>query len=269
MKRDIDYIILLLLLSFTCCTVLAQSSNRIDADAIIDQVLVVANRQSEKIQDITFDTESLRGKYDEKKGFQEESRFIKKVYLKYHPDTVWYAETYLEYYEGDVLQSPKKMNETVSELREKRKKRKALNISFDMLTPFKQENRSEYEITYLGIATDKIEGYVCHHFKAESKTEDDKKINGDYYFEADTFHLVRVDFEPAKLIKKMMFKLNELNMSLYYGPTEEGYWVPRQFDVRGKGKAAFFIGVNFASTEYFRNPRINIGLDDKLFIAEE
>ena len=268
MKKIIYSIILTLMLGF-CRTVVAQSSNRIDADAIIEQVLAVAERQSDKIQDVTFEAESLRGKYDDKKGFQQESRFTKKVFLKYLPDTVLYADEFLEYYDGDDLQTPKKRDEAVAELREKRKKRKAHNVSFSMMTPFEKEHRAQYDISYIGIAEEKIEGYVCHHFKVLSKEEDEMRINGDYYFEADTFHLVRVDFEPAKLVKKLMFKLKELRLSLRYGPTDEGYWLPRQFDVRGKGKAAFFIGVNFASVEYFRNPQINTGLDDKLFEVKD
>ena len=40
-------------------------------------------------------------------------------------------------------------------------------------------------------------------------------------------------------------------------------------DVAGKGKAAIFIGVNFASTTYYRNPVINSGIQDEIFFEEE
>ena len=65
----------------------------------------------------------------------------------------------------------------------------------------------------------------------------------------------------------MMFKMSRLDMSIRYGSTPEGFWLPRQFDIRGKGKAAFFIGVNFAGTEYYRIAEINTGLNDSIFEA--
>ena len=148
---------------------------------------------------------------------------------------------------------------------EKRQKRKARDISHPMVRPFYKERRPLYDISYQGVAEERIDDRVCHHFRVTAKQPADSLINGDYYFEAETFHLVRVDFSPSKLVKKLMFKLNELNMSLLYGPDTEGYWLPRQFDVQGKGKAAFFIGVNFAGTEYYRNPVVNSGLDDSIF----
>ncbi|NOY88603.1 MAG: hypothetical protein GXO93_04320, partial [FCB group bacterium] len=97
----------------------------------------------------------------------------------------------------------------------------------------------------------------------------DSLINGDYYFEAESFHLVKVDFSPAKLVKKTMFKMSKLNMSILYAPTKEGYWLPRQFDIEGQGKAMFFIGVKFAGTEYYRNPIINSGLSSKMFEVKQ
>jgi hypothetical protein len=62
-----------------------------------------------------------------------------------------------------------------------------------------------------------------------------------------------------------MFKLNELNMSLTYEPTIEGFWLPRQFEIVGKGKAALLIGVSFAGREYYRNPIVNSPIADSLF----
>ena len=58
-------------------------------------------------------------------------------------------------------------------------------------------------------------------------------------------------------------------MSVSYGPTEEGFWLPQQFDISGKGKAIMFIGVNFAGKEYFRNPQINTGIPDDMFEVKE
>ncbi len=243
----------------------SQETTGIDPEAIIEQALAAQERQREQIQNLVLDAELLEGKYDDKKGFEEENRFVKKVYLKYLPDTVLYYEEYLKYYEKGELQPPEKRDKKAKERMEKARQRKAKNISFSMLKPFYPENRNEYDITYEGVFDEQIEGYVCHHFSVRSRIEDDEHIDGEYFFEAKMFHLVRVDFSPAKLVKKTMFKLNELDMSITYGETADGNWVPREFNVIGKGRAAFLFGVDFAATEYYRNPEINTDIADEIF----
>jgi len=214
---------------------------------------------------VTFSAEYVEREDKGDEGFREKVRFVKEVYVKYFADTTWFAEHYLEYYKDGELMSDEDMQKEVADRIDKQKKRKTRNISLPMLRPFYPEQRSLYTIDYEGVAPDRIDDWVCHQFRVTALQPADSLINGDYYFEAETFHLVRVDFSPSKLVKKLMFKLNELNMSLLYGPTAEGYWLPRQFDIQGKGKAAFFIGVNFAGTEYYRNPVVNSGLDDSIF----
>lgn len=132
-----------------------------------------------------------------------------------------------------------------------------MNFSFPMMSPFYAEKRSDYEIKYLGVQDSTVGNYLCHKFSVESKTEDEKNINGEYYFDADSFRLVRVDFTPAKKKGNLFFKMKKLAMTLKYAPDTNGYWFPTQFDISGEGKAMFFIGVNFTATEYFRNPKVN------------
>ena len=119
------------------------------------------------------------------------------------------------------------------------------------------------------MAREKIGEYVCHHFKVLSKEKVEDNVNGDYYFEAESFHLVRADISPAKLVRKVMFKLNELTISTLMGPVGNEVWLPRQADVKGKGKAALLIGVKFFSTEYYRNPVVNSGLSDEIFEVQD
>ena len=126
-----------------------------------------------------------------------------------------------------------------------------------MIEPFYPENRDLYEITYAGIEKDNIEGYTCYHFKVIALEKDEQLINGDFYFDTETFNPVKIDFSPAKLVNKMMFKMNEMNMSVTYGPADNFYWLPIRFDITGKGKAMFLIGVKFSGTEYYHNPVIN------------
>ncbi|MBU8933810.1 MAG: hypothetical protein KOO62_07365 [candidate division Zixibacteria bacterium] len=246
-----------------------QRTDGIDPEALIEQIVHVEEGQREQVRDIVFDVELLSGKHDKNKGFQEESRFVMKVFLKFQTDTTWFHQEFLEFYDKGKLQSPKKCAEKAKEKIEKDHKRKARNVSHPMLLPFYPESREFYDIKYEGVTEDKIDGYVCHHFTVHSKLEEDNYIHGDFFFEAEDFHLVRADFRPAKLTRSMMFKLKTLNMSIRYAPTDEGFWLPRQFDIQGKGKAAFLFGVNFAAIQYFRNPRINTNLSDEIFEANE
>ncbi len=238
-----------------------QETAAIDPEALIDRILAVEHQQSEILKDVVFDAELVEKDDDGK----EKKRFVKKLYLKYLADTTWFAEEYLEYYKDGKLQSEKDRDKEASDRVKKAKKRKARNISYPLLNPFLPENRDQYEIAYEGVVKEKIGGYVCHHFKVLSKEKVEDNVNGDFYFEAESFHLVRADISPAKLVRKAMFKLNELNISTLMGPAGDEVWLPRQADVQGKGRAALFIGVKFFSTEYYRNPVVNSGLDDEIF----
>lgn len=236
----------------------------IDPAAIIERILAVDAQQRETLKDVTFQSEYIEGEQTDE-GFKEKLRFVKKVYIKYLKDSAWYRDDYLEYYKEGTLQSEKERDDIAAERRAKKARRKSKDISYDMLTPFKAAQRELYKIDYKGVAPGKIDDRVCHHFVVAAKKESDQLINGDYYFEAESFHLVRVDFTPAKLIKSVWFKLSKLDMSISYAPSGDRYWLPVRFFLVGKGKATLFIGVNFGGTEYFKNPAINSGLSDQLF----
>jgi len=269
MKRLVWSIVLVVALAGSVVSLsAAQTGNGIDPEALIGQILMVEQDQSDAIRDLVFDAEYVEG--EEKDGeFVEKVRFTKKVYVRYLADTALFHEEYLEYYKDGELQSDKERDKQAEERIEKKRKRNARDISFSMLQPFTPQWRDLYEISYEGVVDERGEGAVCHHFKVTALEKVDSLINGDFYFDAESFHLVRVDFSPAKLVKKAMFKLNDLSMSIAYAETADGYWLPRQFDVEGKGKAMFFIGVKFAGTEYYSNPVINGGIDDELFEVKD
>jgi hypothetical protein len=242
----------------------AQVDDGVDPEALIERILAVEQQQRGNIRDVTFDAEYVEG--EEKDGeFRERVRFVKKIYIKYLADTALYYEDYLEYYKDGELQSEKERDNEAKDRKEKKAKRNARDISFSMLEPFQSEQREFYDIEYRGAVSEPVEGYMSHHFRVTSKEETDTRINGDFYFDVQSFQLVRVDFSPAKLVKKAMFRLKEMFMSIIYGPTDEGLWLPRQFDIAGRGKAMFFIGVTFAGTEYYRNPVINSEIGDEIF----
>ena len=243
----------------------AQDGNGIDPEALIERILAVDQQQRDRIHDVVFDAEYVEREDKGDEGFKEKIRFVKRIYVKYLADTALFHEEYLEYYKDGELKSQKDLEKEAKDRREKKAKRKGRDISYPILRPFNPEFRELYNIEYLGVDPEMIEHRVCHQFRVTAKEEAEGLINGDYFFEAESFHLVRVDFSPAKLVKKTMFKLKELDMSIAYTPTDDGYWLPHQFSVRGKGKAAFFFGVNFAGTEYYRNPVVNGGIDDSVF----
>ncbi len=244
----------------------AQESG-IDPNVLIERILSVDAKQRETLKDATFESQYIEGEETDK-GFKEKARFNKRVYIKYLKDTAWYHEEYLEYYKEGQLQSREDRASAAKEKMEKKKRRKSRDISFNMLEPFTSAKRGLYDITYQGVAAGKVNDRACHHFVVRAKEESDQLINGDYYVEAESFNLVKVDFTPAKLIKSVWFKLSKLDMSIQYAPTADGYWLPSQFSLVGKGKATLFIGVNFGGTEYFRNAVVNSGLSDKLFEAD-
>jgi hypothetical protein len=246
---------------------LAQGQSGIDPEALVERVLAVDRAQRERIHDITFDAEYVEREDSGDEGVKEKVRFDKKVYVKYLGDTAKFAEEYLAYYKDGELQNDETLRSEARDRIEKKKKRKAQDVSFPMLRPFYPEYRGLYDIQYRGVADDRIDNMVCHLFRVTAKQPADSLINGDFYVEAENFRLVRVDFTPSRLAKAMMFKMSQLDMSIRYGATPEGFWLPRQFDFRGRGKAMFFIGVNFAGTEYYRNPEINTELNDSIFEA--
>ena len=253
------------LLCLTALSLMAQTAGGIDPEALIERILAVDQAQRDHLKDVSFDAEYIEREDLGDNEVREKVRFEKEVYIKYLPDTAWYAEKYLAYYAEGEKQSDKDLLSEAADRTEKKKKRAARDISFPMLKPFYPQQRALYDISYVGLADQRFDDLVCHQFRVTAKQPADSLINGDFYFEAENFHLVRVDFTPSKLVKKMMFKMKSLDMTILYGPNADGLWLPRQFDIRGKGKAALFIGIAFAGTEYYRNPRINTGLEDSLF----
>jgi len=258
----------LLLVVVSSSSVAAQQDSGIDPEALIERMLAVDRQQSEQLKDVVFDAEYIEGEDKGDEGFKEEVRFVKKVSIKYFEDTAWYHEEYLEYYKDGELKSEKDLLKQAAERKEKKRKRKTRDISYSMLKPFYPEQRELYNLEYLGVSSERIEEHVCHHFRVDALEEIDSLIRGDFYFEAETFHLVQADFSPAKLVKKTMFKLKELNMSITYAPSDENIWLPTRFDFAGKGKAALFFGVDFSGTEYYSNPVVNGGIETSVFEGE-
>lgn len=251
-----------------CVGPVAQENSGIDPEALIDRIIAVDAASRSAIKDVTFEADLVGGRQKKNGELEGKERFTKMIYIKYLEDTALYYEEYLEYYKDDELQSAEKCADEGDKRIEKRRKRNTPNISDNMLKPFYPDKRDLYNINYLGVASGEIGGYVCHHFHVQPKEAAKGLIVGDFYFESESFHVVRIDYSPAKLVKKLMFRLKKLDMSVHYGPTADGFWLPRRFDIEGKGKAAIFFGVSFSGIEYYRNPVVNSGLEDAIFEEE-
>ncbi len=237
----------------------------IDAEALVATILSVDARQRAEIADVVFDVERLEGERDKNGVFEEKERFVKKVYVRNMPDTTLLYEEYLEFYKDGELQDESEMRDKAKEHRERKKGGSGKSLPLRILRAFEPDNGDDYEITYLGIAPETVEGHICHLFQVRALREDQALINGDFYLESETFHLARVDYSPAKLVNKLMFKLKKLTISVRYAPDGDGHWLPRQAVIDGQGKAALLVGVKFTGMSYYRNPQINTGINDKVF----
>ena len=235
----------------------SQQETAIDPDAIIQKVVEVEARQRAELKDEIFDAKYIELEKDDNGEMKEKIRLEKTVTLTFKNDSVFYDETFNAYYKNGELMSEDELAKIAKEKTEKKKQRGSRDISYRILSPFYDKNKEAYNITYLGVYDTTVGDYLCHKFEVESLTEDKKAVNGEYYFDADSFQLVRVDFAPANKEGNFFFKMNKLEMSMMFAPDADGYWFPTRFDIAGQGKAMFFIGVSWAGTEYFRNPKVN------------
>ena len=259
------------LLIFLMLFVFASSvmSQQIDKMQLVEKILEVEKTQKALVQDLTLDALFIEGEKKKDGRIKEEVRFNKKLYLKFLPDTTLMHEEYLEYLKEGKPQKEKDMLKEAEKRAKKKKKRKGRDVSYSMYTPFYPEHKNLYEYKLIGIYPELIDGHTCYELRLNALEETDSLINGTYYIDTTTFNFVKIDFAPAKLVKKMMFKLHKLDMTILFDKTEEGLCYPKQFIIDGKGKAALFIGVNFYITEIYSNPVFNSGLDDKIFEVQD
>ena len=244
---------------------ITSQTEAIDPNALIETILMIDAQQVNQIKDLILDGEFVEGETNDDGEFEQKVRIVKKIYLKYLPDTVLMYEQYLQFYKEGELQDAETTEKEAAERLTKKIKRKSKDVSWSILTPFYIGERELYDIVYMGVPGEKIEGKSCHHFRVSSIEKDARRINGDYYFDSESLHLIRVDFTPAELTSNLMFKMKQLDMSIKFGPDPDGYWLPRQFKIDGRGRAMFLIGVKFSGAEYYTNGQINTGFDTTIF----
>ncbi|PKK84974.1 MAG: hypothetical protein CVT49_00085 [candidate division Zixibacteria bacterium HGW-Zixibacteria-1] len=232
---------------------------------LIDSVLAAHQRQFDAVSDMTFDAIFYERRTDKEGEVTEEKRYEKKIYLKKIDDTFHIHQKYVALYLDGVLQDREALVTEVDKKQEERVKRGNRDFTYDLTIPLQMLYTGMYDVSYKGIAKEKINGFTCYMLRADAREKNDTLLNCLYYVDTADYNLVRVDFSPAKLVSKLMFKLKELDMTINYKPYDSVIWIPDRFELLGKGKAAFFIGVYFQSEETYTNPVVNSGLDDSLF----
>ncbi|MBK7141882.1 MAG: hypothetical protein IPH75_07365 [bacterium] len=248
---------------------LSVSAQTESPEQLIEKIVQVDKAQRAQVKDLVVLSEYIKGEEKDDGTFEEKVRFNKRISIKYLADTALMHEEYLSGIKEGKPMSDKDCQDAAKEDREKKKRRATPNISYPMLKPFYPEKREIYTIDYLGVAGERVDGYLCHYFKVTAKEPADTLLNGDYFFDTESLHLVRVTFSPSALVNRTMFKMSKMNMALNYLPTAEGYWIPTQFSFNMKAKAMWLISVPTAATETYSEPIINGGVPDSLFEVKD
>jgi hypothetical protein len=248
---------------------LAAAAQTESSEQLIERIVQVDKQQREQLKDIVLLSEYIKGEEKDDGTFEEKIRFKKRITIKYLADTALMHEEYLSCIKEGKPQSDKDCRKSADEDREKKKRRATPGISFPMVKPFYPEKRSIYEISYKGIAGERVDGYLCYHFNVTPNEPADTLLTGDYFFDTESLHLVRVTFSPSQLVRRTMFKMSKMNMALNYLPTADGFWLPTEFSVAMKAKAMWIINVPTTATESYSEPIINGGVPDSLFEVKD
>ena len=238
-------------------------------EQLIEKIVQVDKLQREQLKNLVLLSEYIKWEEKDDGTFEEKIRFKKRISIKYLADTALMHEEYLSCVKEGKPQGDKDCQKSADEDQEKKKRRATPGISFPMVKPFYPEKRSIYTISYKGIAGERVNGYLCYHFNVTANEPADTLLNGDYFFDTESLHLVRVTFSPSQLVSRTMFKMSKMNMALNYLPTAEGFWLPTEFSFNMKAKAMWIINVPTSATETYTEPIINGGVPDALFEVKD
>lgn len=180
MKR----LLLMLGLLLASGSVSAQTDSA-NSEQLIARIVEVEKQQRQQVKDLVILSEYIKGEEKDDGTFEEKVRFHKRISIKFLADTAWMHEEYLSGMKEGKQMSEKDCQDAAKEDREKKKRRSTPNISYPMVRPFYPEKRALYQIDYLGVAGERVDGYLCHYFKVTAKEPADTLINGDYFFDTE------------------------------------------------------------------------------------
>lgn len=236
----------------------------ITLDELIANILTVRQMQLDAVADMVCRVEQYEKETDKNGNIKETKKLIKNVYLKKIQGKWVIKEDFREYYLNGLKQDDRALADEVKEYYKNKKRRGNRDLTYDLLAPLLDENRTMYRFEWNPAVAD-IDGLDCYQIKAIATADIDTLLNYSYYVDTASYHLVRADFVPAQLTDNFFFKLKEFDMGMSFEPLDDSVWVPFRFKIAGQGKAMLFIGVNFEAEEIYLNPRINVGLPDSLF----
>ncbi len=244
-------------------------------DSVIQKVLRTHDAAMAELSDLTIDIDSYEKRLDGDGNIKKTAKLVKQGHLKkVEGGTFVYYEDYNEYYIDGVKQDQKSLDKVRKERLDRKKKSRSKDLSFDIATPLKPHFRNIYDIAYEGPSEGDIDGYPCFLLRASVNKENFKEDMPDtlanflFYIDTLSYQIVKVDFEPVRLKSKLFFKFKSLNMSINFAPYDSVLWLPSHFHIDVHAKAAFFVGINFEGEEIYRNPIINVGLNDSLFKSD-
>lgn len=250
-------------LLFSCAIVLVFASISSAQNATIDDIVEgVYLRDSAKhavITDLTMEAESYSRKLSGDGKVKEEKKFLKTYYFK----RPLFKVVFHEYFLDGEKQSEKKLEDQIKDAKKRREKGRTRDATIDPLKLFYPDARGDYDFELVGI--EQKEGVECYHITADCRLEDDKLLEGEFWFTTAGFNPVYVEFHPAK----MPSVIKQLDMKRTYQEVVDGWWLPKHFYLRGRGKVMIFIKFNFAVEEFYSDYKINTGLDDSFFKEAE
>ncbi len=228
----------------------------------IEQVIAQACRRDSltraDVRDLVMSAESYSRTLKSDGKIKEEKKFCKTYFIK---DSLSRTEFH-EYYLDGQRQSAEELEKQIKEDEKRRKGGSNRDASVNSVMLFYPQNRQHYIFSMPGIEV--RQGYTCYHVKADCLEENENLLEGDFWFEVDNFNLVEADFHPTQLPTA----IRKLDMAMIYAPTETGYWLPRSFRLKGKGRALLIIKFNFEVEEKYSQHKINVGLTDDFFAED-
>lgn len=229
------------------------------ADEIVQGAYERDSAMHAAISDLTMTAESYSRKLSGDGEVKEEKKFLKTYYFM----RPLFKVDFHEYILDGVKQDEKKLDEQIKEAKERRKKGRTRDATIDPLKLFYPDARGDYTFELIGV--EQKEGVSCYHIIADCQLEDDKLLEGEFWFTTEGFNPVHAEFHPAK----MPSAIKRLNMKRTYAKAVDGWWLPKYFYLRGNGKVMIFIKFNFEVEEYYADYKINSGLDDSFFKEAE
>lgn len=224
-------------------------------ETIVEGVYLRDSLMRSRMDDMTMAAETIYLRLKDDGSVKYEKRYLKTYYFKGDQ----HKAEFLEYYLDGVRQDEKAIKDEVKEAKEREKKGRNRDASINPLRLFYPESRADYTFTLAG--TESKGEFTCFHVVAESKKDDDKILEGDFWVDTDSLRLIQTDFHPSAMPTTIKY----LDMTMTYGPAADGFWLLQKFHMSLAGKALLVFKFKVSVDETYSNHKVNTSLADDLF----